>query len=46
MNIKNKPVVNRDPHTAHVNHLKHCIHQLTLENSSLKELLRGEGLSF
>lgn len=46
MNIKNKPVVNRDPHTAHVNHLNQRIEQLSLENTTLKELLKGEGLNF
>ena len=36
MNIKNKPVVNRDPHTTHINSLKQRIAQLEGQNIQLE----------
>jgi hypothetical protein len=46
MNIKNKPVVNRDPHSALLNSLRQTIRQLEQENARLHELLRNGGISF
>ena len=46
MNIKNKPIINRDPHSAMLNQLRHTIKELEEDNARLKELLKGEGISF
>lgn len=39
MNIKNKPIVNRDPHSAQVNALKQKILELQRQNKNLKKVL-------
>lgn len=44
MNIKNKPIVNRDPHSALLNSLRTRIKQLEEENMRLTDLLRGQGI--
>lgn len=43
MNIKNKPVINRDPHSALVNQLKQTIRELQTENVKLRDMLKGQG---
>lgn len=44
MNIKNKPVINRDPHSALLNQLRQKIKELEEENIKLKDLLKGQGI--
>ena len=46
MNIKNKPIINRDPHSAMLNQLRQRIKELEDENNKLKQLLKGEGINF
>ena len=46
MNIKNKPIVNRDPHSAMLSQLRQRIKELEEENGRLQELLKGEGINF
>lgn len=45
MNIKNKPIVNRDPHSAILNQLRQTIKELNNENEQLKNLLSESGVS-
>lgn len=44
MNIKNKPVINRDPHSAQVNALKERILELEIENKGMKKMLENAGI--
>ncbi len=44
MNIKNKPVINRDPHSAQVNNLKQRIFELQLQNKNYKNALQNAGI--
>ncbi len=39
MNIKNKPVINRDPQQAHILKLTGIIHDLEKQNGELKKLM-------
>ena len=43
MNIKNKPVINRDPQQAHILKLRGIISDLEKENSELKKVLSEKG---
>ena len=45
MNIKNKPVVNRDPQSALISQLKQKIFELQVENRKLKQLMSKGGNS-
>jgi hypothetical protein len=45
MNIKNKPVINRDPHSAMISQLRQRIKELEEENERLRDLLKGEGIN-
>jgi kinesin family protein 4/21/27 len=45
MNIKNKPIINRDPHSAQVNALKERIQQLEAEVKGLKKALSENGIA-
>ena len=44
MNIKNKPVINRDPHSTQINGLKQRIYELELDNKNLKIALEEAGI--
>ena len=44
MNIKNKPIINRDPHTAQVNNLKQRIIELESDNKNLRISLESAGV--
>lgn len=39
MNIKNKPVVNRDPQSALISQLKQKIFELQVQNRKMKHLI-------
>lgn len=43
MNIKNKPVVNRDPQSALISQFKQKIYELQVENRKLKQMISKEG---
>ena len=43
MNIKNKPVVNRDPQSALISQLKQKIFELQVENRKFKQIMSKEG---
>ena len=43
MNIKNKPIVNRDPQSALISQLKQKIFELQVENRKLKVIMSKEG---
>ncbi len=43
MNIKNKPVVNRDPQSALISQLKQKIFELQVENKKMKQVLAKDG---
>ncbi len=43
MNIKNKPVVNRDPQSALISQLKQKIFELQVENKKMKLVLSKDG---
>lgn len=45
MNIKNKPIINRDPHSAMLNQLRQRIKELEDENVKLRDLLKGQGIN-
>lgn len=45
MNIKNKPVVNRDPQSALISQLKQKIFELQVENRKLKQVMSKGGNS-
>ncbi len=44
MNIKNKPVINRDPQQAHIFKLRGIINDLEKENCQLKKLMSEKGI--
>ena len=44
MNIKNKPVINRDPQQAHILKLRGIISDLEKENTELKKLMGEKGI--
>lgn len=44
MNIKNTPVVNRDPHTTQINALKQRIIELECQNNSMCKLMQQSGV--
>ena len=44
MNIKNKPVINRDPQQAHILKLRGIINDLERENCDLKKLMSEKGI--
>jgi hypothetical protein len=46
MNIKNTPIINRDPHTAQINALKDKINVLDAENRGLKRILEEHGIYY
>jgi hypothetical protein len=45
MNIKNKPVINRDPQSALISQLKQKIFELQVENRKLKQVMSKGGNS-
>jgi hypothetical protein len=45
MNIKNKPVVNRDPQSALISQLKQKIFELQVENRKMKQIMSKGGNS-
>jgi hypothetical protein len=45
MNIKNKPIVNRDPQSALISQLKQKIFELQVENRKLKQIMSKGGNS-
>lgn len=44
MNIKNKPVINRDPQQAHILKLRGIINDLEKENTEMKRLMSDKGI--
>jgi len=44
MNIKNKPIINRDPQQAHILKLRGIINDLEKENGELKKALSDKGV--
>ena len=45
MNIKNKPIINRDPQQAHILKLNGIISSLEKENTELKRVLSEKGIN-
>lgn len=44
MSIKNKPIINRDPHSAQINSLKQRIIEVESDNKNLRIALENAGI--
>ena len=45
MNIKNTPVINRDPQSALISQLKQKVFEVEVENRKLKQMLGQKGIN-